>query len=156
MVSVIKGFGLLSIGIFSIIWIILKIISCIFIAGYISTNLLHFTNIYCWFTSIIIFSILCRLCIRDDFADKYTELVDKTVNENNDEKNPIFDVLIENYGKYDTRLIFFDESEYVIDKNANSYVDGDFIFLCDNIKGYMNPIKRGFNIDTIDKIETIK
>lgn len=156
MVSVIKGLGLLSIGIFSIIWIILKIISCIFIAGYISTNLLYFTDIYWWFTSIIIFSILCRLCIRDDFADKYTELVDKTVNEDNDETNPIFDVLIENYGKYDTRLIFFDETEYVIERDNVVYADGDFLFICDTIEEYRRPVKMGFNINTIDTVETIK
>ena len=85
----------------------------------------------------------------------YKLLPSKEAHKINDENNPIFKVLTENHGVYDTRIIFFDESELIIDKNQIVCVDGVFLFLCDTVKD-SSMVKQGFSINTIDKVETIK
>lgn len=70
-----KGIGLIGLGTFTIIWYILKIISCIMIAGLISTRI-GLNNYYWWFSSIIIFSILLKIVFMGNNIDNYIQLVD--------------------------------------------------------------------------------
>lgn len=81
--------------------------------------------------------------------------------------NIIFDILKNNYGNYDTKLIFYngnpvdaEDNILIIDKDTVTSVEGDFIFIMDdeinnNYGGDYSPL-RGFNIDMVKSIETIK
>lgn len=70
-----KIIGILSIGIFGIIWSLIKLVSCVMIAGYIS-NYLGLDNYYWWFSSIILFSILVKLVFHGNSNEFYENLVD--------------------------------------------------------------------------------
>ncbi len=155
MVSLIKGLSIVGIGVFTLAWMIVKIVSCIFISGYIS-NYVGFTGLYWWFSSIILFCILGRLCISGNVSEDYGKLIDTTFNEEPSRtdvdvgENPIFEVLRDYYKKYDCKIIFSDETELVISKdNVCSYHD-NFIFLHEDNE--FRPVFKCFNIDTIDTI----
>ena len=75
--DVLYGVGLASLGIFSVFWWILKIISCILIAGLISYKICSLTGWYWWFSSIILFCILKSLVFFDTDIKPYNDLVDK-------------------------------------------------------------------------------
>ena len=155
LVSVKKLVGVLGIGIFSLVWLIVKIVACVYVSGYISSTYLNLNGSIWWFTSIVIFSILLRCVVRRDSGEEYNKLVDTVTHRD----NPIFKVLNENYGKYDTRIKFFEDSELIISKDTMVSVEGEFIFLHDGDESFSDslyPVRQGFNIDTIDRVETIK
>lgn len=71
------GLGLGGLGIFTIIWYIVKVISCIMIAGLISTSIFHLTGYYWWFSSIIIYCILGKILFLGNDGNKFKEWNDK-------------------------------------------------------------------------------
>lgn len=70
------GFGLFGWGIFSILWWIIKLISCIIIATLISTRL-GLTSYYWWCGSIILFSVLCKIVFAGNSSSSYEEMSEK-------------------------------------------------------------------------------
>lgn len=77
--SSVINFGLWSIGLSITIWMLIKVISCIFLAGFIS-NYFGLTGYYWWVSSIISFAILKRVCFKEGTIEKYDELVKKYKN----------------------------------------------------------------------------
>ena len=150
MVSLIKGLSVIGIGVFTLLWVILKIISCIFIAGYISTRL-GLIGYYWWFSSILTFCILIRICVNGDVGKDYSKL--DTMSEEDEidvYENPIFEILRDYYGKYDCKIIFFDGTELIISKdNVVSYHE-NFLFLHENKE--FKPVFKCFSITTIDTV----
>ena len=72
-------------------------------------------------------------------------------------QNIIFNVLKENFGEHDTKIIFWGDEEITIDKNTLASVDGGFIFIHPkNKKDLHDFFSKGFNIDNIKEIQTIK
>ena len=74
--------------------------------------------------------------------------------------NIISDVLQNNYNKHHTKLIFYDDSELIIEKNMDCIVDGEFIFINSyqnkkNIPSMSKIYEKGFNITEVKKIETL-
>jgi len=159
-----KSISVLGLGICTIIWIIIKVLSSIFISVYFTNTFTGFTGYGWWACTIIIFSIICRLVLNNNVGDDYQKLVDKVVKNNiNDldlatanvlDNNAIFNILKENYKKYNTKLIFFDNTEFIISKNQETTYDGDFIFLVTGNDSYYI-YDKGFNINNINRVETI-
>lgn len=87
MKEILEGISLLGLGIILLIWIILKFIACIMIAGLISTLICHLTGYYWWFSSIIIFSILIKIVFYNNDFKVYQDLVYDYNKENNKEIN---------------------------------------------------------------------
>lgn len=87
MKEILEGISLLGLGIILLIWIILKFISCIMIAGLISTVICHLTGYYWWFSSIIIFIILIKIVFYNNDFKVYQDLVYDYNKENNKEIN---------------------------------------------------------------------
>ena len=71
------GTGLVGLGICSIIWYFVKIISCIMIAGLISTRLCNLSGMYWWFSSVIIFSLLINIFFYNTSSEGYNDLYKK-------------------------------------------------------------------------------
>ena len=72
-------------------------------------------------------------------------------------QNIIFDILKENFGEHDTKLIFWGDEELTIDKNTMVSVDGGFLFIHqENKKGLHDFYAKGFNIENIKEIQTLK
>ena len=72
-------------------------------------------------------------------------------------QNIIFDVLQENFGEHDTKLIFWGDEELIIDKNTLCSVDGGFIFIHPKNKEDLHDFfSKGFNIENIKEVQTIK
>ena len=71
------GTGLVGLGICSIIWYFVKIISCIMIAGLISTRLCNLSGMYWWFSSVIIFSLLINILFYNTSSEGYNDLYKK-------------------------------------------------------------------------------
>lgn len=88
---VVYGMGVLGIGIASIIWWIIVNISCIMIAGYISTKIFGLNGYYWWFASIITFCILSKIIFLGSSNDFYSKLSDnyKEYVENENKKNEL-------------------------------------------------------------------
>lgn len=70
-----EGIGLVGLGIFTILWHVIKLISCIMIAGLISLKL-GLTSYFWWFGTIIIFTILTKIVFYGNNTSSYKELVD--------------------------------------------------------------------------------
>ena len=72
-------------------------------------------------------------------------------------QNIIIEVLKENFGKNDTKLIFWGDEELIIDKNLLVSVDGGFIFIHPKVnkKDFHDFFAKGFNIENIKEIQTI-
>lgn len=68
------GTGIVGLGIFIIIWYIVKLISCIMIAGLISIKL-GLSGYYWWFSSIIIYCVLGKIIFFGNSSRGYRELV---------------------------------------------------------------------------------
>ncbi|MBS7258328.1 MAG: hypothetical protein KIG63_07770 [Methanobrevibacter sp.] len=66
--------GIVGLGIFIIIWYIVKLISCIMIAGLISIRL-GLSGYYWWFSSIIICCVLGKIIFFGNSSGGYSELV---------------------------------------------------------------------------------
>lgn len=78
---IIKGLGILLLGIFSVIWTIVVFISSIVISTLISVKL-GLTGYYWWFGSIIIFCLLNKIIyFNNDGLSNYSELVERYKNE---------------------------------------------------------------------------
>lgn len=75
--DILYGIGIASLGIATIFWWILKLVSCIFIAGLISYSVCGLTGWYWWFSSIILFCILKNLVFFNTDVKPYNSLVDK-------------------------------------------------------------------------------
>lgn len=88
---VLIGFGLVGIGIFSVIWNIVKVISCIMIAGLISTSIFHLTGYYWWFSSIIIYCIIRKILFLGNTSKTYQEWIEKYQKMTSEEKEDIKD-----------------------------------------------------------------
>ena len=72
-------------------------------------------------------------------------------------QNIIFDILKENFGEHDTKLIFWGDEELTIDKNTMVSVDGGFLFIHqENKNGLHDFYAKGFNIENIKEIQTLK
>lgn len=73
-----SGMGLVAIGMFGIVWYIVKLISCIMIATLISSKL-GLGGHYWWFSSVIIFCILGRFVylFKENSSNTYSDLVEK-------------------------------------------------------------------------------
>ena len=71
------GTGLVGLGICSIIWYFVKLISCIMIAGLISTRLCNLSGMYWWFSSVIIFSLLINILFYNTSSEGYNDLYKK-------------------------------------------------------------------------------
>lgn len=71
-------------------------------------------------------------------------------------QNIIFDMLKENFGEYDTKIIFWGDEEIIIDKNTLTSVDGGFLFTHPKNKENLHDFfSKGFNIENIKKVERI-
>lgn len=71
------GTGLVGLGILSIIWYFVKLISCVMIAGLISTKICNLNGMYWWFSSIIIFCLLTRILFSNSSSEWYNDLHEK-------------------------------------------------------------------------------
>lgn len=72
-------------------------------------------------------------------------------------QNIIFEVLKENFGQHDTKIIFWGDEELIIDKNTMVNVDGGFLFIHPKNKEDLHDFfAKGFNIENIKEIQTIK
>lgn len=72
-------------------------------------------------------------------------------------QNIIFNVLQENFTEHDTKIIFWGNEELTINKNTIVSVDGGFIFIHpNNEEGLHDFFAKGFNIENIKEIQTIK
>ena len=68
------GTGLVGLGICSIIWYFVKLISCIMIAGLISTKVCNLSGMYWWFSSVIIFCLLTKILFYGNSSEWYNDL----------------------------------------------------------------------------------
>ena len=74
---ILEGLGIAVIGVFTILWFIIVLISCVMMAGLISVKL-GFSGYYWWFSSIVVFSLLWRILFYGkQTSSDYGELVDK-------------------------------------------------------------------------------
>ena len=73
---VLEGLGIVSLGFFSIVWYIVKLVSSIMVAGLISIKL-GLTGYYWWFGSIISFCLINKIIFWGNSTSTYKELVDK-------------------------------------------------------------------------------
>lgn len=80
-----EGLGIVLLGLITVVWQIVKIISCLFIAGLISTKMGLGGN-YWWFASIIIFTFLCKILFLGNNNETYSNLVDNYNEKVNEEK----------------------------------------------------------------------
>ena len=71
-----EGIGLVILGFANVVWALIKLISCIAVAGYISIRL-GLYGYFWWFTSIVIFCILCKLVFYGNSNKTYSGLVEK-------------------------------------------------------------------------------
>lgn len=83
--TVLKGVLLFGLGIFTIVWLMLKLTACIFMSIVI-TNFLGFTGWGWWLSTILFFCIIGRLIFSKDTVQKYEELI-KDFEEEEIEKN---------------------------------------------------------------------
>ena len=71
-----EGIGLVIYGFANLVWFLVKLISCIVVAGYISIRLGLSGDLW-WFSSIVIFCILCKLVFYGNSNKTYSGLVEK-------------------------------------------------------------------------------
>lgn len=82
-------------------------------------------------------------------------LQEKLLYTKENQNNLIFDLLQQNYDKYDTLLIFEDNTELIINKNDIYVFEGDkYLFHTDN-KSY-SLIIDGVNLDYVKEFKTLK
>ena len=157
-----KEAGLLSLGIFNLFWIAVKIIATIIISIYISTRF-NFTGFLWWSGIIVSFCIISKIIFYSNNSKYYKKLVDTythnkepLINDITQDNNEIFNVLKEAYGNYDVRITFFDDTTYIITKDTNATIESGFLFIIDGTDNEKFPlVNKGFNIDNIYKIEKI-
>ena len=73
--------------------------------------------------------------------------------------NILFEILSDNYMKYDTKITFVNGVELVIKKDMICSVDGEFIFIHSSTgekKHEYQLYEKGFNICNVDKIELME
>ena len=68
------GIGLVGLGICSVIWYFVKLISCIMIAGLISTKICNLSGMYWWFSSVIIFCLITKVLFLNNSSVWYNDL----------------------------------------------------------------------------------
>ena len=71
------GLGITGLGVFNIFWTVIKVISCIMIAGYISIRAFHLSGLYWWFSSIILYCILAKIVFFGNNNEAYGDMVEK-------------------------------------------------------------------------------
>lgn len=76
--------------------------------------------------------------------------------------NVVFDILSNNYGKYDTLIKFFDKKELLVSKNTVSILKGEWIFNGGSEEEFEagkqdgTIYREGYNMNDVCEVRTIK
>ena len=76
--------------------------------------------------------------------------------------NVVFDILANNYGKYDTLIKFFDKKELLVSKNTVSILKGEWIFNGGSEEEFEagkqdgTIYREGYNMNDVCEVRTIK
>lgn len=82
----IESLSILGLGILTLFWIILKLVSSIMISGFINANIFHLNGMYWWFGSIIIFCIINKIIFYNNDITFYNNLVDNYTDKEDSEE----------------------------------------------------------------------
>ena len=165
--DLIGSVGLFLLSVITLLWIWIRIVAIVIVSSYISTRL-NFNGLLWWSSTILIFSFLLRLLFfKNTLAEDYRSLVDKKIEQDSKDScldstlahvlakdNSIITVLQDAYGNYDIRLTFNNGETYIITKDTNSMVEGEFLFIMET-DGF-NIMNKAFKIDTIEKVERVR